>query len=313
MGARMQRKVVIGIAALASFWSATSIAASAQELPPPPHVPQGAAFSVGCRYSHSGPFDPIVDPGNSAGSHLHDFLGNTGTNENSTSSTLRPGPTNCRSDGDRSAYWVPSLFQRQLDGTFKHFPPVEVTIYYEGFAWGDHQRNAQVEPIPEGLVMITGESTATSPQPQEKVVWYCGGGIPQGPYGAPNCAPDPTYGGTPSLWAIVSFPSCWDGRLDSGNHKDHLTHTPHWLPCPISHPTRIARIKMIIRYAPIWGGPDAEVDGSPGAIKLSSAGGTGDGRAVHSMHADFMEGWDGVALQQAHRACITLSACGVGF
>jgi Domain of unknown function (DUF1996) len=280
--------------------------AKAQE-PPTAETPYTAAFSVGCKYVTSLAVDPIVKFGVDPGSHMHSFIGNLDPDEWSTPDDLRKRGTNCSNPGDRSAYWVPSLYQRQLDNEYKEVPPGEVTIYYEGDRWGDHQKNAQIEPIPQGLVMITGSSAATSRQDAAIVKWGCPGGTIR-PGGGPNCEPG---SGSSGLIAFIAFPNCWDGRLDSDNHMDHLKHVPSWMPCPISHPTRIARIRMVINYFHTWGGPDGELNPVPGAVALSSGLGVYDGRALHSMHADFMDGWDRDALRQVHTRCITLSSCGV--
>ena len=68
----------------------------------------GGGFVVDCAFSHSGTVDPIVMPGHTGMSHLHEFFGNTTTNENSTGATLLAGSTTCSDSNDRSAYWVPA-------------------------------------------------------------------------------------------------------------------------------------------------------------------------------------------------------------
>ncbi len=71
----------------------------------------GGGFTVQCDFSHSASVDPIVMPGHAAMSHLHEFFGNTTTNENSTGASLLAGSTTCSDSNNLSAYWVPALYQ----------------------------------------------------------------------------------------------------------------------------------------------------------------------------------------------------------
>jgi predicted xylan-binding protein with Ca-dependent carbohydrate-binding module/uncharacterized protein DUF1996 len=67
-------------------------------------------FRTRCTPSHFAFDDPIVYPGQSGQSHMHVFFGNTGSNANSTSESLRTtGNSTCRGGTiNRSSYWVPT-------------------------------------------------------------------------------------------------------------------------------------------------------------------------------------------------------------
>src|SRR5918998_2174205 len=73
----------------------------------PVRVPE---FIAGCPASHRAPDDPIIAPGEPGASHLHEFFGNRTADAFSTASSLRSGATNCQPRSDRSAYWVPVMF-----------------------------------------------------------------------------------------------------------------------------------------------------------------------------------------------------------
>lgn len=72
---------------------------------------RGSEFRAECRTSHRGPNDPIVFPGQTGVSHIHEFFGNRTTDANSTLQSLRLGSTNCDPAVDLSAYWTPTLYQ----------------------------------------------------------------------------------------------------------------------------------------------------------------------------------------------------------
>ena len=98
---RLALMLILGMAAAAAcvvallLWKAP--VASAQE---EGGDPTGANFVVSCGFTGiemRRAVDPIVDPGNPNSFHLHDFYGNTTTNENSTYDTLLAGAPRAQS------------------------------------------------------------------------------------------------------------------------------------------------------------------------------------------------------------------------
>lgn len=234
-------------------------------------------FHASCRISHHADDDPIVFPGLAGASHNHTFWGNTTTNAATTTESLYAATaTTCNPSDDKSAYWIPTLYQ---DGEV--VDPTEVTVYY-GSRLKDPSRT---QPFPPGFRMITGDATKQS-DPHGNHFWCAGiggeiGRTADGEF--PVCAP------TAHLVRQVTFADCWDGKhLDSPNHKDHVANGNHLGECPASHPVPIPNISFVIAYP---------LSGYTEGITLSS------GNAV-SMHADFFNAWDEEALAARVRNCI---------
>ena len=227
-----------------------------------------------CTIDHFGPDDPIVFPGQPGDSHMHSFYGNTTTNANSTAASLMAAPSSCGRNmqtSDRSAYWIPSLYKKNADGSLTQVKngDQQMFIYYRrpGGTGGP-----KVQPFPPGLRMLAGRANATSPQPLFVVQWDCSGG-PEYP-SIPQCPGGPSQ----SLHASIEFPSCWDGRqLDSADHRSHMVYANvDSGACPADHPVSLPQITYEIDYPGITGGPQ---------YTLSSHG-------PYSMHADFIAAWD---------------------
>jgi hypothetical protein len=126
-------------------------------------TPEGV-FNAPCRYSHRAPDDPIAFPGRAGASHMHDFLGNSSTSSRSTVGSLRGAPGLCRNAADRSAWWVPTLYENG-----HALAPESVSIYYRTAG----RDPSTIEPFPLGLRVIAGSSSATGPQPENVVRWDC--------------------------------------------------------------------------------------------------------------------------------------------
>ena len=242
----------------------------------------GVNFVSSCRFSHRGPDDPIVYPGQPGRSHDHSFVGNDSTNAFSTLTSLRSATTSCRRLGDTAGYWMPTLLVDSQPVT-----PTGATIYYRRSAL------AAPRPFPAGLKIVAGSSLATGPQDTRIVFWNCGvaGGV------APSSLP-PTCANTTTeaLRLHVTFPSCWDGRnLDSLDHKSHMAYPSRGL-CPASHPVPVPAITLIYRY-PTTGGP---------LTALAS------GTALTG-HADFFNAWSQNELTRLVASCLdALRHCGRG-
>src|SRR5215207_4125961 len=114
---------------------------------------RGSEFRANCLSSHRGGNDPIVKPGQTGASHIHEFFGNRSTNANSTLQSLGAATTNCDPSTDLSAYWVPTLYKNGVA-----VPPESVIVYYQGIT-----NPATAKPYPPGLKIVVGNSGATSP------------------------------------------------------------------------------------------------------------------------------------------------------
>jgi hypothetical protein len=229
-------------------------------------------FVVSCTFSHRAKVDPILMPGMVGMSHVHDFFGNSGTNQNSTPATLRSsGKSSCTASKDRSGYWVPTL---SFNGT--HVRPVRMRVYYRAGT----KNPATIKRIPAGLVMVAGNAKATGRQSTRVVSWGCGRAS-RGTASVPTCA-------TRSLVLHVYFPDCWNGRdLDSADHKSHLAYT-HNGACPKAYPVELPKVTEDVQY-PIRGGSGVKYDFSGTAM---------------TAHADFMNGWNQSTLQALVTKCL---------
>ncbi|MSZ58580.1 MAG: DUF1996 domain-containing protein, partial [Actinobacteria bacterium] len=112
---RINRKAIAAVSITAGIAGALVLSAMPAQAHPGHNGARdgggGGGFVVDCAFSHSATVDPIVMPGHTGMSHLHEFFGNTTTNESSTGATLLAGSTTCNDSSDLSAYWVPALFQ----------------------------------------------------------------------------------------------------------------------------------------------------------------------------------------------------------
>ena len=253
-------------------------------LPAPHLAPQGVTsqFVVKCEFSHRGPNDPIVHYNMPGMSHSHDFFGNDATNASSTVADLQKASTSCSKQADRASYWAPTLSD--------HGTPVEpdgVVAYYRPGVGVDP---ASVRPYPAGLKVVSGDATASSPQPTERAGWTCGSSRNLSP------APPATCPDTAPLHLVVTFPDCWDGKAtDSSDHRRHMAASTKGA-CPASHPVAVPQLMLTIAY-PVSG---------PGH-ELSLASGS-----IYSGHADFFNGWRPADLAREVTLCLNRSqTCGV--
>jgi hypothetical protein len=266
----------------------------------------GNNFYANCRFSHTGNDDPIVYPGKPGRSHPHTFFGNESTDAISTQASLRDAGTTCKPATDRSAYWVPTLY----DGS-RELRPSKGQFYFNLRGYD------QMHPFPPGLRVVAGDAHATRPQSAVVTYWACGahGGVRSAPLARVprNCAdvpvearagyfkPCPTCGTqvlTPSadvkthLELHVNFPDCWDGRhLDSPDHHSHMAYSRNYV-CPASHPVKVPLIRLTIGY-PTTGGRK---------IHLASGG-------QLTGHADFINVWEPRVLAKLVEECFHDRPC----
>jgi hypothetical protein len=218
-----------------------------------------------------GTIDPIVFPGDAVSSHDHTFFG-TMVDENDTGwADLQDKPSTCAgeaADTNKSSYWTPSAYD--ADGNF--IEPLRMTAYY-------NSDNARGSIVPWGQPAANGD-------PDFRSITNS----------TPNCCQVNAQTGTARI-DINVVKSCWNGELDSANHRDH--HQPRNTPlpgggleCDEDHPYRIPQVKLEILY--------------PELPHHWSNGSTPDD-TTH-MHADFLNGHDPTALAILVDACLNVGA-----
>ena len=222
-----------------------------------------------CTPSHTASDDPIVHPGESGHSHLHEFFGNTTTNADSTYASLRAGGTTCRIAADTAAYWAPTLYAADV-----RVAPLKVNAYY--LRGG---RTGRVVAFPAGLKVIAGDSTASAPQSRTITGWRCSGLRPGTLAAAPVACPSGSH-----AVLVIRFPDCWNGKdLDSANHQAHMAYRTRGA-CPTSHPVRVPRLALNVHYE------------LPDVSDLTLASGS-----IYSSHADFFNAWNQTVLARLVR------------
>jgi len=243
----------------------------------------GGQFRIECGPSHQSNDDPIVYPGQEGAAHHHTFFGNTGTDYNSTPESLKEsGNSTCHGGiANRSAYWLPSLIDTTSSTPLK---PEWALFYYKG---GDAK-------VPNGLVMIAGDGSATKDNPQpgrDRIQWQCNSSTlgAEAWMNRKNHIPQDCSG---DLVAIINFPNCWDGvNLDSADHKSHMAYA-NGSECPASHPVSISNITGNVHYT--------VTDASK--LRLSSDNYEG-GEGGYSLHMDYVFAWDQEVLDTWYQNC----------
>lgn len=252
-------------------------------------------FDQHAGFSHSLPDDPIVFPGQPGASHMHDFFCFTRTNAFTTSAEMQaaleedPIPTTCTERGkggprarNVSGYWKPALYVNGVK-----VDPARAHIYYR------NQGNGDVELFPAGgFVMIAGDPNAPPEEQRGRLSWWCGS------------RSNSTFDHIPEdcdqhdvLHASVSFPTCWNGELDSQDHRSHIVYAEdHGGRCPASHRKRLARIVIHTAY-PVSDGLGRRLDPANDVVTLSSG-------PMTSMHADYMFGWAQDRIDQLVVECL---------
>jgi hypothetical protein len=273
-----------------SAWKAQVDAYQALAVDP---VPAGVGnlpeFRADCQYSHSLADDPIVFPGLAGASHMHSFVGNKAVTANTGSADLMKfTATTCKPVQDRSAYWVPTLYE---NGTGKAVETTGFRVYYRSL----RSNSTGQMPMPNGLRMIAGDAKKQQPTPRGATgQFYCafyGPGDLDGVARSTN-GNWPICGAPATLHFILQFPDCWDGKhLDSPNHKDHVAFGSG-NGCPSSHPVRIPAITFDIQYG---------AKGTQEGYYLSS---DKEGKSASSMHGDAFVMWDVTTMNKRTKNCV---------
>jgi Domain of unknown function (DUF1996) len=136
--------------------------------------------------------------------------------------------------------------------------------------------------MPNGLKMLTGNSSADYPQKTSTVQWNCAGESKKLAY-ILECDGN-------NLQSIITFPECWDGvNLDSLDHQSHLSYLNGDF-CPSSHPVLIPRLQLKVNYG-IKGG-----NGYKLVSDLMQLNRTGYDNPGNTLHADSFIAWSGNSM-----------------
>ena len=297
-GSRKRASRIVWLAAagfaLASCGSSATGAEPVEQRDPLRSGPQGnvAQFVVECELSHLAYDDPIVHPGMTGMSHLHQFFGNADITSDPDYDRVSGADTSCERPSDTASYWAPAL----LDATGDVIEPRKLTAYYRP---GPGVDPAVVAPYPAGLMMVAGDAFAEAAQPVEVVAWGCGTGAKR-EQTPPDCrvqlgdeALEPASSKSLRQW--VTFPDCWDGAtLTTEVASSHVADSVGGV-CPTSHPIPIPQLQMAIDYPAV----------DPEGLSLASGG-------IETGHADFWNVWDQEALEQEVRLCLNRDlVCGL--
>ncbi|CAM5732454.1 hypothetical protein SFUMM280S_04910 [Streptomyces fumanus] len=240
-------------------------------------------FQANCAVSHTAPDDPVTYPAQPGSSRDHTFLGNTSTDAHSTTASLYGGATTCRTPGDSSAYWMPSLY----DGDEKILPAGPQALSYKAGVT-DY---TSVRPFPKGLRFVVGSPLQSAEDFRGHGGWVAGWECGDSSHNVdiPRTCPAGTQ-----LTLRVRAPSCWDGRyLDTPDHQSHMAY-PVVAPgtgagvCPASHPVALP----MLEFGMAW-----PVDGDMSRVRL--AGGRG-----YSFHYAFFNAWHEPTLKALVEHCV---------
>lgn len=261
----------------------------------PPAGPEGA-FRMICAPSHLNFDDPVIYPGRPGAAHLHTYFGNSLANANSTWTSLRSsGDGTCQSGPlNRSAYWAPSIY----NGAGKVVMPDYAVVYYKG--------EADTVNLPRGLRYIAGFDAANPGQlygaanpgvaggSEFHPYWTCDGNVKITTI--PNCPPNSQFA------MVVNFPYCWNGQLDSANHRSHVVYplrSGSTLYCPTTHPHKLPRYTLSMWYTTKSGDNMSQwylsSDRMPGAMQYASG---------ETAHADWFGAWDQTILELWAQECV---------
>jgi hypothetical protein len=291
---------------IASNFDITSLIGPGAHNPVPSGKPDNVgAFRFICTAGQMNYDDPIMYPGVKGGSmHLHQWYGNTEGNYTSTYASLRAnGDSTCSNKLNRSAYWVPAL----MNAAGKVIVPDYMSIYYKRLPDGDPECLLESAKgcvgLPTGLRVVSGYDMKRMGQPQPENATFThrcvADGNPQIDRGTlaeaiADC------GGAGQIMSAITFGACWNGQLDSADHRSHLTQAKYvgqtYPQCPSTHPYIIPQLRQQLAYTIERGDGDVWFS-SDHMNGMTMPGGS-------TFHADYMEGWDPATRATWERRCI---------
>jgi hypothetical protein len=186
----------------------------------------GGSYTVSCGVSdHNNSDNYMAAPGKRNGAqHVHDYVGNTSTNANSTDDSLAAADTTC-ANGDKSTFFWPVLRNLNgqgpdvgqdggsLDGNVGSIlTPTSADLTFHGHG------SEQVQPLPPHLMIITGNAKAKAQDGKNANAKYTCSGFENRVTGQYPICPSGSH-----LERILDYPSCWDGQnLESKDQRSHM-------------------------------------------------------------------------------------------
>ena len=271
-------------------------------------------------------------PGQPGKSHLHQFIGNTAANANSTYQSLRTtGGSTCDNRSmpvalNRSSYWMPAM----LDGEGNAVRPDYALVYYKRVplsspACGapDATHIGYCTDMPNGIRFIFGYNMATMTGGPMQPGWDRDGetftcevrhsGGEQAVPGIYHSIAEVVAAGCPAgsfLKISITPPTCWDGKnLDVPDHRSHVVYatgpmvaTAGERSCPVTHPYYLPNLAYQWYFT-------TNAAFTAGKWRLSSDDMMSQmmGRAVvpgSTLHMDYFEAWSPFAKTAFHAHCI---------
>ncbi|KAH8925924.1 hypothetical protein BT69DRAFT_1239588 [Atractiella rhizophila] len=249
--------------------------------------------------------DPVVSPGIAPTQHTHTIQGAKNFRSNSTYDTLRASScSNCLVvPQDFSNYWFPKLYFIDPKGGFDRVPDGGLLVYYQNRGDADPSNGGPgLKAFPKGFKMRSGnptrrarkypDSDTTQAGLADRATFHsCIGGTHQGDtwgFPAGNCP-----GGLNSR-------ACWDGKnvapLDN-SHVAYLSQIDNGK-CPDTHPVPLMKLFYEVTWDIDSFVKSGRWDGNGFPFTYAPGDPTGYG-----WHADFQNGWDLTALQNAIDHC----------
>lgn len=253
------------------------------------------AFRFICGIAGLNNDDMLVFPGQPGRSHLHQYYGQT-SNAHSTYKTLREGTTsscaNGQYPGNLSSYWMPAM----MDGQGNVVQPHLVSVYYkqlpkhspgQGFPddSGSGPGGVLVE-LPTRFKMIAGSDLKGGYTLNQRLdggrpmSYRCITGQKRGNLrqALDECAVGET------LIVDVNFPTCFDGRVDSPDHRSHVAYkknhnTDGQFRCPKSHPYIMPELHVAPQYT------------VTAALKAHGHLSCNKDASIDCLHMDYVEAW----------------------
>jgi hypothetical protein len=187
---------------------------------------------------------------------------------------------------NRSAYWMPAM----LDGKGNVVKPDYVQVYYKRVPEGPDcdlsAGGSKCIGIPNGLRFIAGFNMANGNRGPQPGNFHCGSAV------FPDLTQAKAYCPIGSkLGMSVQSLKCWNGQLDSADHRSHLSGmvrdaSTDWVAkCPSTHPYLLPQFTITSFYTILPGDDLSAWSLSSDAMFPALPKGT-------TLHFDYFEAWD---------------------